>query len=79
MIGSTIPLQAFLQMVKMERMRAEAEMKREEEERRKKREHNRRVKRVLEAAFDGDNDEIKTVLKEVHDFIHTTYCTTNRY
>ena len=66
MIANTLLLQAFLQMVKMERMRAEAEMKREEEQRRKKREHEKRVKRVLEAAFDGDNDEIKSVLKEVY-------------
>ena len=69
-IASTLSLQAFLQMVKMERMRAEAEMKREEEERRKKREHDKRIKRVLEAAFDGDNDEIRNVLKEVPSLIY---------
>ena len=32
----------------------------------KKREHMQRVKRMLEAAFDGDTQEINTILKEVH-------------
>lgn len=52
-------------MVKMERIRAEAVLEREMEERRKKKEHAKRIKRILEAAFDGDNDEIRAVLREV--------------
>ena len=49
----------------MERERAEREYEREEAERRRRREHQKRVKRMLEAAFDGDCPEIKKVLQEV--------------
>lgn len=49
----------------MEREEAECERKKEEEERRKRKEEAKRKSRILEAAFDGDNDEILTVLEEV--------------
>ncbi|XP_002731762.2 IQ motif and ankyrin repeat domain-containing protein 1-like [Saccoglossus kowalevskii] len=52
-------------MVKREQELAEIEREKEEEERRRKREAAKRRKRMLEAAFDGDNDEILQVLKEV--------------
>ena len=59
------PLQAWLKLVQMEREEAEKERKKEEEERRKKKEEAKRRSRILEAAFDGDNDEILAVLDEV--------------
>lgn len=49
----------------MEREEAERERKKEEEERRKRKEEAKRKSRILEAAFDGDNDEILAVLEEV--------------
>ena len=49
----------------MERERVEKERERQEEQRRKRKEEAQRVKRILEAAFDGDTQEIKAVLKEV--------------
>ena len=49
----------------MEREEAEKERKKEEEERRKRKEEAKRRSRILEAAFDGDNDEILAVLDEV--------------
>jgi len=49
----------------MEREEAEKERKKEEEERRKRKEEAKRKSRILEAAFDGDNDEILAVLDEV--------------
>lgn len=49
----------------MEREEAERERKKEEEERRKRKEESKRKSRILEAAFDGDNDEILAVLEEV--------------
>lgn len=52
-------------MVQMEREEAEKERKKEEEERRKRKEEAKRKTRILEAAFDGDNDEILAVLDEV--------------
>ena len=57
--------QAWLKLVQMEREEAERERKKEEEERRKRKEEAKRKSRILEAAFDGDNDEILTVLEEV--------------
>ena len=59
------PLQAWLKLVQMEREEAEKERKKEEEERRKRKEEAKRRSRILEAAFDGDNDEILAVLDEV--------------
>ena len=58
-------LQAWLKLVQMERDEAEKERKKEEEERRKRKEEAKRRSRILEAAFDGDNDEILAVLEEV--------------
>ena len=58
-------LQAWLKLVQMEREEAEKERKKEEEERRKRKEEAKRRSRILEAAFDGDNDEILSVLDEV--------------
>ena len=49
----------------MEREQAELERKKEEEERKKRREEAKRQSRILEAAFDGDNDEILAALEEV--------------
>lgn len=49
----------------MEREEAEKERQKEEEERRKRKEEAKRRSRILEAAFDGDNDEILAVLDEV--------------
>ncbi|XP_077997605.1 IQ motif and ankyrin repeat domain-containing protein 1-like [Glandiceps talaboti] len=57
--------EAYLAMVKREQEIAQKEREKEEEERRRKREAAKRRKRILEAAFDGDNDEIFQVLKEV--------------
>lgn len=59
------PLQAWLKLVQMEREEAEKERQKEEEERRKRKEEAKRRSRILEAAFDGDNDEILAVLDEV--------------
>jgi len=44
----------------------EKERKKDEEERKRYREMVKRQKRMLEAAFDGDNDEILAILKEVY-------------
>ena len=41
------------------------EAKEEEEKRKKELAKEKRVKRMLEAAFDGDYDEIKAIVKEV--------------
>ncbi len=52
-------------MVRLEQERAEVAYRHEEDERRRKREQAKRVKRMLEAAFDGDTTEIKALLSEV--------------
>ena len=57
--------QAYVHLARLERQRAEHEREREEAERKRKREEMKRIKRILEAAFDGDTQEIKAVLKEV--------------
>ena len=54
-----------MQLAKMEREQAEREQQAKDEERRRKIEEKKRKKRMLEAAFDGDLNEIKNVLKEV--------------
>ncbi|KAK3089405.1 hypothetical protein FSP39_003377 [Pinctada imbricata] len=59
--------EAFLKLVKMEQEQAERERQKEEEERRRRREEAKRKKRILEAAFEGDIEEIEAVLKEVRD------------
>ena len=57
--------QALVKVVKMQQEEAEREREKEEEEKRQIREQNKRVKRMLEAAFDGDLDEMEQILKEV--------------
>ncbi len=59
-------LQAFVQLVKMEQEEAERQYQKEQEERRRKAQEAKRKKRFLEAAFDGDNDELVAILKEVN-------------
>ncbi|KAJ7338290.1 hypothetical protein JRQ81_011063 [Phrynocephalus forsythii] len=59
--------EAFVALVKREQEEAEREQKREEEEKRKQREEQKRRQRMLEAAFDGDVEEMKAILKEVAD------------
>nr|XP_015212678.1 PREDICTED: putative IQ motif and ankyrin repeat domain-containing protein LOC642574 homolog isoform X1 [Lepisosteus oculatus]XP_015212679.1 PREDICTED: putative IQ motif and ankyrin repeat domain-containing protein LOC642574 homolog isoform X1 [Lepisosteus oculatus] len=60
-------LQAFLALVRREQEEAERERKREEEERKRRQEEQRRRTRLLEAAFEGEAEEILAVLKEVSD------------
>lgn len=62
-----IQKEAWLKLVQIEREEAEKERKKEEEERRKRKEETKRRTRILEAAFDGDNDEILAVLDEVYE------------
>ena len=62
-------MQAYVQLVNMEREKAEKERKKEEEERRRKREEQQRKKRILEAAFDGDIEEINKILQEVCTYV----------
>ncbi|ELT90081.1 hypothetical protein CAPTEDRAFT_55409, partial [Capitella teleta] len=57
--------EAFVKLVKMEQEQAEKERQKEEAERKLQRELVKRRKRMLEAAFDGDNDEILIILQEV--------------
>ncbi|XP_071117231.1 IQ motif and ankyrin repeat domain-containing protein 1-like isoform X2 [Haliotis cracherodii] len=57
--------EAFVKLVKMKQEEAERERQIEEEERKKKAEQRKRIKRVLEAAFDGDNDELLAIFREV--------------
>ncbi len=59
-------------MAKLEQERAEQQRKRDEEALRKRKDHLRRIKRMLEAAFDGDMDEIKKLLKEVQHIFQPT-------
>ena len=58
-------MQAYVQMVKLEQERAEEQQRRDEEALKRRKEHLCRIKRMLEAAFDGDMDEIRKLLKEV--------------
>ncbi|XP_044290296.1 IQ motif and ankyrin repeat domain-containing protein 1, partial [Varanus komodoensis] len=59
--------EAFIALAKREQEEAERERKKEEEEKKKQREEQQRKKRMLEAAFEGDVEEMKAVLKEVAD------------
>ena len=52
-------------MVKLEQARAEKERQREEERRKREREEAKRVKGMLEAAFEGEDAKIKSILAEV--------------
>lgn len=58
-------LQAFVALVRREQEEAEQARKKEEEEKKKQREDQQRKKRMLEAAFEGDVEEMKAILKEV--------------
>ena len=58
-------VQAFVKMAKLEQERAEQQRRRDEEALKRRKEHLSRIKRMLEAAFDGDTDQIKKLLKEV--------------
>jgi len=58
--------QAYTKIVKMYQEEMEKQRKKDEEERKRHREMVQRQKRMLEAAFNGDNDEILTILKEVN-------------
>ena len=60
------PFQAWLHMVQREQEEEEKERKKEEEERKRRAQEVKWRKRLLEAAFDGENDEIMAVLNEVH-------------
>ncbi|XP_074059274.1 IQ motif and ankyrin repeat domain-containing protein 1 isoform X2 [Macrotis lagotis] len=61
--------EAFLAMVKREQEQARQAREKEEEQRQKRLEEQRRRKRMLEAAFEGDIEEMKAVLKEVGDVL----------
>jgi len=66
--------QAYEKMVKTYQEELEKQRKKDEEERKRYREMVQRQKRMLEAAFGGDNDEILAILKEVnHAFIALHY------
>ena len=66
-----------MKLVKMEQEQAEKERQKEEEERKQQRELIKRRKRMLEAAFDGDNDEIMNVFREVLLLYNLLYCLLN--
>ena len=52
-------------MAKIEQEQAEQQRIREQEDLRRRKEYFSRIKRMLEAAFDGEIEEIKKLLKEV--------------
>ncbi|XP_025110079.1 putative IQ motif and ankyrin repeat domain-containing protein [Pomacea canaliculata] len=57
--------EAFLHLVRMEQEEAQRRQQKEDEERKQKAEERKRITRMLEAAFDGDVDGMKQILKEV--------------
>ena len=58
-------------MAKMEQEKAAKERERETEQRRKRQEEAKRVKRFLEASFDGDCGELESLLNEVnYNYVH---------
>ena len=57
--------EAYVKIAKMQQEEAERQRQKDEEERKRKREVAKRKKRMLEAAYDGDDNEITAVLKEV--------------
>ncbi|XP_066479131.1 IQ motif and ankyrin repeat domain-containing protein 1 [Tiliqua scincoides] len=59
--------EAFVALVRREQQEAERERQKEEEEKKRRREEQQRRKRMLEAAFEGDVEEMMAVLKEVAD------------
>ncbi|XP_043547019.1 IQ motif and ankyrin repeat domain-containing protein 1-like [Chiloscyllium plagiosum] len=62
-----VEMLAFVALVKREQEAAAREREKEEKERKQKQEEQKRRTRMLEAAFDGDVDEMKALLKEVSD------------
>ncbi|KAH0617291.1 hypothetical protein JD844_015327 [Phrynosoma platyrhinos] len=62
--------EAFVALVRREQAEAEQERKKEEEEKRRQREEQQRRKRMLEAAFEGDVEEMAAILKEVRGTRH---------
>ena len=65
--------EAFLQLVLMEREEAERQAEREGRERRRKQEILRRKKRMLEAAFEGDTEDIKNVRNMIYYDSYSVY------
>ncbi|XP_063047333.1 IQ motif and ankyrin repeat domain-containing protein 1-like [Engraulis encrasicolus] len=59
--------EAFVALVRREQEEAERERMKEEEERKRRKEEQRLRTRILEAAFDGEQEEVLAVLKEVAD------------
>ncbi|XP_041039290.1 IQ motif and ankyrin repeat domain-containing protein 1-like [Carcharodon carcharias] len=57
--------EAFVALVKREQEAAAKEREKEEKERKQRQEEQKRRTQMLEAAFDGDVDEMKALLKEV--------------
>uniref|UniRef100_UPI00398F4F53 IQ motif and ankyrin repeat domain-containing protein 1-like isoform X1 n=1 Tax=Pristiophorus japonicus TaxID=55135 RepID=UPI00398F4F53 len=57
--------EAFVALVKREQEAAAREREKEEKERKRRLEEQRRRTRMLEAAFEGDVDEMQAILKEV--------------
>ncbi|XP_078392047.1 IQ motif and ankyrin repeat domain-containing protein 1-like [Cetorhinus maximus] len=57
--------EAFIALVKREQEAAAKEREKEEKERKQRQEEQKRRTQMLEAAFDGDVDEMKALLKEV--------------
>ncbi|XP_067909710.1 IQ motif and ankyrin repeat domain-containing protein 1-like [Heterodontus francisci] len=57
--------EAFVALVKKEQEAAAREREKEEKERKRRQEEQKRRTRMLEAAFEGDVDEMKALLKEV--------------
>ncbi|XP_067852708.1 IQ motif and ankyrin repeat domain-containing protein 1-like [Heptranchias perlo] len=57
--------EAFVALVKREQEAAAREREKEEKERKRRQEEQKRRNRMLEAAFEGDVDEMQAILKEV--------------
>ncbi|XP_032896374.1 IQ motif and ankyrin repeat domain-containing protein 1 [Amblyraja radiata] len=57
--------EAYVALVKREQEAAAREREKEEQERRRKQEQQQRRVRMLEAAFEGDVEEMQSILKEV--------------
>lgn len=61
-------------MVKAEQEAAEKQLALEDAERRRKKEEAKRRTRMLEAAFDGDIEEMESILKEVKIQLTLPWC-----
>ncbi len=58
-------LQAFVKVVQRQQEEAARRFRRDQEERRRRQDAARRARRFLDAAFEGNNDELSLILKEV--------------